>query len=70
MPLGEWPAGQRPYLWLDATYVKVRQAGRNTTAIRTRTHCPGDARGSDGKAAPVRRPARGGMPIIAEPGLR
>ena len=28
MPLGERPAGQRPYLWLDATYVKVRQNGR------------------------------------------
>ena len=28
MPLGERPAGQRPYLWLDATYVQVRQNGR------------------------------------------
>ena len=28
MPLGERPAGQRPYLWLDATYVKVRQNSR------------------------------------------
>lgn len=28
MPLDERPAGQRPYLWLDATYVKVRQNGR------------------------------------------
>ena len=28
MPLGERPAGQRPYLWLDATYLKQREGGR------------------------------------------
>ena len=28
MPPGGRPAGQRPYLWLDATYVKVRQNSR------------------------------------------
>ena len=28
MPLGERPAGQRPYLWLDATYLKSRKGGR------------------------------------------
>lgn len=28
MPLGERPAGQRPYLWIDATYLKSRKGGR------------------------------------------
>jgi len=32
MPLGERHAGQRPYLWLDATYAKVRQNSRVVSA--------------------------------------
>lgn len=45
MPSGGRPAGQRPYLWIDATYAQAREQGRMvSTAVIIATGVNTDGR--------------------------
>jgi hypothetical protein len=57
---GEWP-----YLWLDATYLKVREGGRIVACGRHNRH-GGEQRWPARDCRPAHRPVRSGALLVAE----
>jgi transposase-like protein len=57
--------GERPYLWLDATYLKVRDGGRiiSVAAIIAMAVSSDGRREMSGSASTLRRRSRSGPPF-------